>query len=115
MYSKKKRKVQDTGNSDDEIEICGTPESSEKDFRKYFSYEKSANSVKVGICKSCKNRTVIKMKNSNTTRLKRHLMTHHADIYTLLFEKLPVKTFSALALQEQTNLERIVTVSLFLN
>ena len=121
MHSSKKRKVQVIESSEDEVDeikICETPkscsEASQKDFRKYFTYETTAVS-KFGVCQLCREnsgiRTEIKMKQSNTTGLKRHLMVKHVEVYESLFGKRPAAISSAGALQGQTNLERFVTVS----
>lgn len=44
---------------------------------------KIVNNKKVGVCKLCK--ATIKMTNSNTTGLKRHLQRNHVKIYETIF------------------------------
>jgi len=47
---------------------------------------KIMNGAKIEVCKLCKAVTkTIKMTNSNTTGLKRHLQRHHAKVYETIF------------------------------
>ena len=44
---------------------------------------KIVNDTKVGVCKLCKH--LIKMTNSNTSGLRRHLQRNHAKVYETIF------------------------------
>lgn len=115
MHLSKKRKVQVIESSEDEVDeikICETPkscsEASQKDFRKYFTYVTTAVS-KFGVCKLCREnsgiRAEIKMKQSNTTGLKRHLMVKHLEVYESLFGKRPAAISSSKQLLKPKNFE----------
>lgn len=83
MVTKRKRSDENISESEDEsdIEISNTTLQVKNNFD-----IKIVNGTKVGVCKLCKatNKT-IKMTNSNTTGLKRHLQRSHVKIYETIF------------------------------
>ncbi|KAJ8670457.1 hypothetical protein QAD02_001716 [Eretmocerus hayati] len=58
-----------------------------KDYSKYFEFDHDEEG-KIGICRICKNKNVkkeVKMKQSNTSGLQRHLKIFHQKEYEVLF------------------------------
>lgn len=87
--------------------------SNENPYQQYFKFKKPPNSLKIGICQECEpregpSRGEIKMKDSNTSGLKRHLEIYHEKIYESLFGK-PVLEST------QKTLKSFVTVNIFFN
>lgn len=70
---------------DGDIEFSTLKRSKESvDYKKLFTF-KGAGANKVGICKVCPDVQEIKMKLSNTSGLKRHLLRKHVEIYRTIF------------------------------
>jgi len=81
-----KRKRCDKNNiNDDESDIEINNKNETLQVKNNFDI-KVMNGAKVGVCKLCEVVTKpIKMTNSNTTGLKRHLQRHHAKVYETMF------------------------------
>lgn len=78
-------------------------------YKTYFRYE-TKNDDKVGVCLLCKKENIIKeikMENSNTTGLKKHLEKNHKKAYEDLFG---LKTIKNKILPEKQK-----TIDIFLN
>lgn len=78
-------------------------------YKTYFEY-KTRNNEKVGVCLLCQKENVtkeLKMKNSNTTGLKKHLEKNHEEAYKHLF--------GSKAIKHKILPEKHKTMDLFLN
>jgi len=89
MATKRKRcdknNISEDNISDDESDIEINNKNETLQIKNNFDI-KIMNGAKVGVCKLCIVVTkTIKMTNSNTTGLKRHLQRHHAKVYETIF------------------------------
>ena len=78
-------------------------------YKTYFKYE-TKNNDKIGVCLLCQKENVtkeIKMKNSNTTGLKKHLAKDHKKAYEDLF--------GSKAMKNKILSEKQKTIDVFLN
>lgn len=78
-------------------------------YKTYFKYE-TRNNEKVGVCLLCQKQNVtkeLKMKNGNTTGLKKHLERNHEKAYEHLF--------GPKAIKRKTLIEKQKTMDVFLN
>lgn len=63
-------------------------------YKTYFLYSKDETGEKIGICNLCRDKKVeknVKMKNGNTSGLKKHLNIYHPQEYKLLFGHITAK------------------------
>lgn len=124
MSQSKKRKLQDCefhseDNVANEVEECDTPKSSkrlekEKEYQKYFTIEPAGKNMKIGVCKECaptRGRVEVKMKDSNTIGLLRHLQNHHSRVYEALFGKPTAKSVLKFNAPNQKSLDSFVMVN----
>lgn len=77
-------------------------------YKTYFKYE-TKNNDKIGVCLLCQEKNVIKeikIKNSNTTGLKKHLEKSHQKAYEDLFGK---------TIKDKILPEKQKTINIFLN
>lgn len=83
----KKRKI-----SENEFQV-GSPTTSAVDYKQFFTLQ-GAGRNKVARGKECVGSTEIKMTDSNTSGLRRHLLRKHEDIYERIFPEssVPKKT-----------------------
>lgn len=83
MSGENKRKNRE----DDEIQDSTPKRSKNVNYKDYFII-KGRGSDRLGICKLCVVPQEIKMKHSNTTGLKRHLLCKNEEVYGMIFPSL---------------------------
>lgn len=113
-----KEKKRKTENEPDEAEQENTPIAKERqNYQLYYRFEKK-NNEKIGICRECAKKNLhkeLKMKNCNTTGLKKHLQVSHPLIYQTMFGLTIAKKSDQVLKQQSTLEDMLINVSILLN